>query len=284
MLFWKRIHKNLDVCRKIKQNKPEKKFPFDDLWRSFQPTFLFKQGHLKPTAQDQVQKAFEYLQGGRLHNVSRQFVFVYFVISTVRKFLMFTGSLPRFGLCPFPLFLSLSTTEKNLTPSSARSSFRYSCTLTRYSLTLLFSRMNSPRCLSVSSQEKCCRPFVTLVECLGFFGISLICLCLFSTEGPRTGRDTLDVPHPCWVEGKVHLLWPAGNIPCNAACSSVCLLCHKPHCSLMFNLVSTRTPRSFSEKLFQQVSHQHIFVHGIIHSWGQDIALSFVVLLELPVT
>ena len=33
---------------------------------------LLKQGHLGPVVQEHVQMAFEYLQGGRLHNLSGQ--------------------------------------------------------------------------------------------------------------------------------------------------------------------------------------------------------------------
>ena len=36
------------------------------------PTFLLKQGHSEPLAQDRAQTAFEYLQGWRLHNLSGQ--------------------------------------------------------------------------------------------------------------------------------------------------------------------------------------------------------------------
>ena len=43
-----------------------------DLWRSFGPTPLLKQGHVEGVAQDCVQMAFEYLQGWRLHNLSGQ--------------------------------------------------------------------------------------------------------------------------------------------------------------------------------------------------------------------
>ena len=43
-----------------------------DLWRSSGPTPLLQQSHLKPVVQDHVQMAFEYLQGGRLHNLSGQ--------------------------------------------------------------------------------------------------------------------------------------------------------------------------------------------------------------------
>ncbi|KAK4806816.1 hypothetical protein QYF61_005612 [Mycteria americana] len=43
-----------------------------DLWRLSCTTPLLKQGYLEPVAQDHVQTAFEYLQGGRLHNLSGQ--------------------------------------------------------------------------------------------------------------------------------------------------------------------------------------------------------------------
>jgi len=39
------------------------------LWRSAGPTPLLKQGCLELVVQDHVQTAFEYLQGGRLHNL-----------------------------------------------------------------------------------------------------------------------------------------------------------------------------------------------------------------------
>lgn len=35
------------------------------------PASLLKQGHPDPVAQDRVQMALEYLQGGRLHNIYR---------------------------------------------------------------------------------------------------------------------------------------------------------------------------------------------------------------------
>jgi len=42
-----------------------------DHCRSSCPTALLRQGHLEePVTQDHVQIAFEYLQGGRLHNQS----------------------------------------------------------------------------------------------------------------------------------------------------------------------------------------------------------------------
>jgi len=43
-----------------------------DLWKASCPTPLLKQGHLEPAAQDHVQKAFGYFQGGRLHSLPGQ--------------------------------------------------------------------------------------------------------------------------------------------------------------------------------------------------------------------
>lgn len=45
-----------------------------DMWRSPGPTPLFKRGHLEQVTQDQVRVAFDYLQGGRLHNISGKLV------------------------------------------------------------------------------------------------------------------------------------------------------------------------------------------------------------------
>ena len=43
-----------------------------DLWRSFGPTPLLKQGHQEPLAQNHVQMTFAYVQGWRLHNLPEQ--------------------------------------------------------------------------------------------------------------------------------------------------------------------------------------------------------------------
>lgn len=45
-----------------------------DLWRTIWFKPMLKQGHLELTAPDHVKMAFEYLQGGRLHNLPGQCV------------------------------------------------------------------------------------------------------------------------------------------------------------------------------------------------------------------
>ena len=55
-----------------------------DLWRSSGPMLLLKQGRLELVAQDHVQKAFECLQGWRLHSLCS-------VTLTVKRFFFLRG-------------------------------------------------------------------------------------------------------------------------------------------------------------------------------------------------
>ena len=66
-----------------------------DLWRTSGPNLLLKQ-----VAQDRVQMAFEYLQGGRLHNLPGQLVPVLSHPHREKVFLDVQGNLLYFGLCP----------------------------------------------------------------------------------------------------------------------------------------------------------------------------------------
>ena len=66
-------------------------------------------------------------------------------------FLGFSWSFPGFSLCPLPLVLSLGTTAKSLTPSPWPPPCRYLEAFRRSPLNLLFSRLNKPSSLSLSS-------------------------------------------------------------------------------------------------------------------------------------
>lgn len=68
-----------------------------------------------------------------------------------------------FNLCSFPLFLSWSTTEMSLSPSSLFLPIRYLYTLMRSHLNLLFSRVNSLSSPNLSSYEKCSSPLFVFV-------------------------------------------------------------------------------------------------------------------------
>lgn len=57
----------------------------------------------------------------------------------------------------------------------------------------------------------------------------------------------------------------------------------RSRCSLTFNWVSTRILRSFSAKLFQMVSPQHVLVHGVISTEVQDSAFLYLKFHKVPV-
>lgn len=56
-------------------------------------------------------------------------------------------------------------------------------------------------------------------------------------------------PHQRWGEGKVHVFWSAGSILPSTARMRFSFLAVRVHCWLMVGLLSTWTPRFFSEKL-----------------------------------
>lgn len=65
--------------------------------------------------------------------------------------LVFRGSLLCAGLCPLPLALVLDITDKSLSPYYLHPPFRFSYTLVKSPLSLLFFSQNSSRSLSLSS-------------------------------------------------------------------------------------------------------------------------------------
>ena len=91
-------------------------------------------------------------------------------------------------------------------------------------LSLLFSRIKSSISLSLSSYKRCSSP---LINYWPFTALAPVCPCLTSARDPRTRHSTPDVSLQCWVEGKVHSPWPAGNTPPNASQDAVGLLCFK---------------------------------------------------------
>lgn len=123
-----------------------------DMWRLSGLTPVPSQGHLELVSQKQVQMAFEYLQGWRLHNIPGQFMPV--LIHPHRVFPVFQFVPVVSG--PIPgnhweesgsLFLHLP--------------FRYSYTLMRFPLSFFFSRLKSPSSLSLSLyRERCSNPLI----------------------------------------------------------------------------------------------------------------------------
>lgn len=66
-------------------------------------------------------------------------------------------------MSPLPLVLSLDTTERSLALSSFHPCFRHLYTLIKFTQSLLFTRLKSPKSLSFFSEERCSRPLITLV-------------------------------------------------------------------------------------------------------------------------
>ena len=122
-----------------------------------------KAGSLHQVTQVRVQVGLEYLQRRRLHNLPGQPVPVLRHL-TVKKFLR---TLERNFLCssfrPFPLVLSPHAAENSLASPLCPPHLRYLLTWIRSPLSLLFSRLNRPSSLSLSSQGRCPRPFTVFV-------------------------------------------------------------------------------------------------------------------------
>jgi len=171
-----------------------------DLWRASGPTSLIKQGHhLELVVQDPVQLAFDYLQGWRLHDFSGQPVPVLGHLHSEKVFPDVQKEPPVFGLCPLPLILLLGTTVKSLSSSSLHSPsiFVYTAEIL---LSLLFSRLNSPSSLSLSSQERCSTPFSIFVGLHWTFSSSSVSL---STGEPSSSEEDT-VPSETTILGTLY--------------------------------------------------------------------------------
>ena len=68
-----------------------------------------------------------------------------------------------FNLCPYPLVLSLGTTEKSLALPSVLSPHQILIHIGEIPLSLLFSRLNHPSSLSFSLYERCSNPLMIFV-------------------------------------------------------------------------------------------------------------------------
>jgi len=78
-------------------------------------------------------------------------------------FLLSSPNLPCFSLKPSPLVLSLLSLLKRLSPSFPSAPFKHWKAAIRSPRSLLFSRLNKPNSLSLSSQERCSSPQTTFV-------------------------------------------------------------------------------------------------------------------------
>ena len=228
-----------------------------DLWRSSGLMPLLKQGHLEPAGQDHVQTAFEYLQGGRLHNLLWLLVPVFRYPCSKELFPIFRVNFLCFNLCPLPLVLSLGTTEKSLAPSS---------------LHLPFSWDLPKPCLLQAEQPHLSQPFLMWEmiwslhhPCgppLNFLQYVYAFLVLSS---PELDPALQAWPHQHWAEWQDHLPLPTGNILSNAAQDTICLLCHT---GTLLTCVQSGVHQDsqvlLCQSAFQLGGPQYVPVHGVV--------------------
>lgn len=106
---------------------------------------------------------------------------------------------------------------------------------------LLFSRINCPSCLRLSSYVRCTSP---LPFPRPFTERSPVFLVLRSPEL----NTVLQVwPYICWVERKDHLSHPAASAFPYVSWDAITFFCKDIHCWLLFNSMFTKTLSLFLE-------------------------------------
>ena len=144
--------------------------------RSPGPTLLLKQGHLKPLAHDCVQSAFEYLQGGELHNLYGQPVPVLSHPRGKEVFPHVQTEPPMFRFVPTASGLVTGHHWKEPGSVFFAPSLQVFIYVDMIPLSLLFSRLKSPSSLRLSSHEKCLSPnLVALRWTLSSMFVSVLC-------------------------------------------------------------------------------------------------------------
>lgn len=116
------------------------------------------QRHLQQVAQDHVQSGSEYLQGQRLHDLSKKPI-PEFNFPHSKNLLMFKLNFCSISFCPWPLSCSLDTMRKCQDLASLVLSIGYLHMLTGSYPNLPFPRLDSPGSLSLSSHNctlQCC--------------------------------------------------------------------------------------------------------------------------------
>ena len=113
------------------------------------------EGHqpLDQPAQSHIQPGLERLQEWDIHNLLGQPVQCVTTL-WVKNFLLISNlNLPCLSLKPFPLVLSLSTLVNSHSPSCLYAPFKYWKATMRPRWSLLFSKLNKPSSLNLSSLE-----------------------------------------------------------------------------------------------------------------------------------
>ncbi|KAK4824458.1 LOW QUALITY PROTEIN: hypothetical protein QYF61_015836 [Mycteria americana] len=194
-----------------------------DLYRSSSPTPLQEQGHLQldQVAQSPVQPDLQCFLGDGASTTSLGTLFQCFTTLLGKNFFLKSSlNLPSLSLKPLLLVLSQQALLKSLSLSFLQAPFKYWKAAIRSPHSLLFSRLNKPNSLSLSSRG---------APALGSFswpssgpapaGPRPSC-----AEGPELDTALQVRSHQSRVEGQNHLPQPAGHASFDAAQDTVGLL------------------------------------------------------------
>ena len=121
------------------------------------PTSCYVQGHqpADQAAQSHIQPGLECLQGWGIHSLLGQHVPAHHHLCVKNFFLISNLNLLCLSLRPFPLVLSQATLINSHSPSCLYAPFKYWKAAVRSLQSLLFSRLNKPSSLNLSSQKRC---------------------------------------------------------------------------------------------------------------------------------
>jgi len=122
----------------------------------FQPP-CYVQGHqpLDEAAWSHIQSGLECLLGWGIHSLLGQPVPLCHHPLCEKLLPNIQPKPPCLNLKPFPLVLSLSTLANSYSPSCLYAPFKYRKAAMRSPWSLLFSKLNKPSCLNLSSWEMC---------------------------------------------------------------------------------------------------------------------------------
>ena len=162
---------------------------------------------LDQAAQSHIQPGLECLQGWGVHNLLGQPVPVCHHLCEKNFLLISDLNLPYLSLRPFPLVLSLSTLVNGHSPSCLYASFKHWEAAMRSPQSLLFSKLNKPSSLNLSSLERCSGALIISVPLLWTHSKSSTSFLYWV---PRPGRSIpggasqelnrggQSPPSPCW--------------------------------------------------------------------------------------
>ena len=122
----------------------------NDHWGFTPPCYVQGRQPLDQAAQSHIQPSFECLQGWGIHNLSGTTCCSVSPLSEWKNlFLLSNLNVPCLSLKPFPLILSLPTLVNSHSPSCLCTPFKYWKAAMRSPQSLLFSKLNKPRCANL---------------------------------------------------------------------------------------------------------------------------------------